>query len=174
MLTNIKRTSALTCRHKDLGGKFKEYIRMAVPMTYGTSSVEEEHDAVRHAAGLYDLTAFLKFYVRGKDACKAINHAMLNDISKLTEGQSKYGPFLRDDGTICDDGIVFNLGKDEYIVFHGDGCARKMVEASAQGLDAEIDVDDSVHLISLQGPKSCGILAPHTPSDLPALKYFRR
>lgn len=115
MLTNIKRTSALTCRHKDLGGKFKEYIRMAVPMTYGTSSVEEEHDAVRHAAGLYDLTAFLKFYVRGKDACKAINHAMLNDISKLTEGQSKYGPFLRDDGTICDDGIVFNLGKDEYI-----------------------------------------------------------
>ena len=52
MLTNIKRTSALTCRHKDLGGKFKEYIRMAVPMTYGTSSVEEEHDAVRHAAGL--------------------------------------------------------------------------------------------------------------------------
>ena len=36
MLTNIKRTSALTCRHKDLGGKFKEYIRMAVPMTYGT------------------------------------------------------------------------------------------------------------------------------------------
>ena len=73
MLTNIKRTSALTCRHKDLGGKFKEYIRMAVPMTYGTSSVEEEHDAVRHAAGLYDLTAFLKFYVRGKDACKAIN-----------------------------------------------------------------------------------------------------
>ena len=92
MLTNIKRTSALTCRHKDLGGKFKEYIRMAVPMTYGTSSVEEEHDAVRHAAGLYDLTAFLKFYVRGKDACKAINPCHAQRYLKTDRGPIEIRP----------------------------------------------------------------------------------
>ena len=170
-MTKIMRTSALTCRHIDLGGNLEEYIRMAVPMTYSTDP-QDEHDAVRNAAGMYDLTAFLKFYVRGKDAVKALNHAMTHDMTKLKPGQAKYGPFLRDDGTICDDGIAFNMGNDEYLVWHGDGCARKMVEASCEGLDAEVDVDDAVHLISLQGPIAHEFLDKHTPMDVPSLKYF--
>lgn len=170
-MTKIMRTSALTCRHIDLGGSLQEYIRMAVPMSYSTDP-QDEHNAVRTKAGMYDLTAFLKFYVRGKDAVKALNHAMTHDMTRLKPGTSKYGPFLRDDGTICDDGIAFNMGNDEYLVWHGDGCARKMVEASCEGLDAEVDVDDAVHLVSVQGPMAHEFLNEYTPMDLPALKYF--
>lgn len=171
-MAKIMRTSALTCRHIDLGADLQEYIRMACPMTYSVSTTQEEHDAVRNKAGMYDLTAFLKFFVRGKDAVKALDHAMTHDMTKVKVGQAKYGPFLRDDGTICDDGIAFNMGNDEWIVWHGDGCARKMVEASCEGLDAEVDVDDAVHLISLQGPIAHEFLDKYTPMDVPALKYF--
>lgn len=169
---NIFRSTALTARHLDLGGDFKEYIRMAVPMTYRTH-LSTEHAAIRENAGLFDLTPFLKFYVRGKDALAAINHAMPNDFSKMKVGQAKYGPFLREEGIICDDGIVFNLGDDEFLVVHGDGCARKMVEESAKGKDATVTYDESTHLLSLQGPKSCDILAPHVAFDLRTLKYFQ-
>ncbi|WP_308774169.1 hypothetical protein [uncultured Bilophila sp.] len=55
----------MNCRHKELAGKFKEYIRIAVLVMYGNSSMKEEHDAVRHAAGLYKLTGFLRLYVQG-------------------------------------------------------------------------------------------------------------
>jgi len=168
----ISRTTALTARHLDLGGDLQEYIRMAVPMTYGTS-LSTEHDAVRENAGLFDLTPFLKFYVRGKDALAAINHAMPNDLAKMKVGQAKYGPFLREDGTICDDGIVFRLEENEYLVVHGDGCAQPMVEESAKAKDVEITYDDYTHLLSLQGPKSCDILAPHVAFDLRTLKYFQ-
>lgn len=170
-MTRITRTSALTARHKDLGGKFQEYIRMGVPMTYHTDP-KDEHDAVRDAAGMYDFTAFLKYRVKGPDAMAVLNHAVTFDLSKVKPGQSKYGPFLRDTGVICDDGIVFNLGDDEYMVVHGDGCAKTMAELSAEGKDAEVEYEGGLHLISLQGPKALELLNPHTPIDLPKMKYF--
>ena len=170
-MAEITRASALTARHKDLGGKFKEYIRMGVPMTYNTD-VRDEHDAIREAAGMYDFTAFLKYRVKGPDALAVLNHAVTFDLFKVKPGQSKYGPFLRDSGVICDDGIIFNLGDDEYMVVHGDGCAKAMAELSAEGKDAVVEYEGGLHLISLQGPRALEVLAPHTPIDLPAMKYF--
>ncbi|MCG8642398.1 MAG: aminomethyltransferase family protein [Desulfobacterales bacterium] len=170
-MTRITRTSALTARHKDLGGKFEEYIRMGVPMTYNTDP-RDEHDAVRDAAGMYDFTAFLKFRVKGADAARVLNHAVTFDVAWLKPGQSKYGPFLRETGVICDDGITFNLGNDEYMVVHGDGCARTMTELSAEGRDVVVEYEGGLHLISLQGPKALDLLDQHTPIDLAAMKYF--
>ena len=170
-MSKITRTSALSARHRDLGATLEEYIRMGVPMQYKTDP-RDEHDAVREAAGMYDLTAFLKFRVKGPDAAAVLNHAMTVDISTLEPGQSKYGPFLRESGVICDDGIAFNLGKDEFLVCHGDGCAMKMAEESAKGRNATVEYDGALHLISLQGPKAVDLLDQHTPIDLQALKYF--
>lgn len=170
-MADITRTSALSARHIDLGAKLEEYIRMGVPMTYSTDP-REEHDAVRESAGMYDLTAFLKFWVKGPDAAAVLNHAVTFDVTKIQPGQSKYGPFLRDSGVICDDGIVFNMGNDEYLVCHGDGCARTMAEESAKDRDAVVEYDGALHLISLQGPKAVELLDQHTPIDLFAMKYF--
>ncbi|MGB3221339.1 MAG: aminomethyltransferase family protein [Desulforhopalus sp.] len=170
-MTTISRTSALSARHKDLGAKLEEYIRMGVPMKYSTDP-RDEHDAVRERAGMYDLTAFLKFHVKGPDAAAVLNHAMTIDVTKLKPGQSKYGPFLRDNGTICDDGIAFNLGNNEYMVCHGDGCAMKMAEESAKDKNAVVEYEGGLHLISLQGPKAVDLLDQHTPIDLQSMKYF--
>lgn len=170
-MNNITRTSALSARHIDLGAKLEEYIRMGVPMQYSTDP-RDELDAVREAAGMYDLTAFLKFWVKGPEAAATLNDAVTFDVSKIQPGQSKYGPFLRDSGVICDDGIVFNMGNNEYLVCHGDGCARTMAEESAKNRDAVVEYDGAMHLISLQGPKAVELLDQHTPIDLFAMKYF--
>jgi aminomethyltransferase len=170
-MAKITRSTALSCRHRDLGAELQEYIRMGVPMKYSTDP-RDEHDAVRDAAGLYDMTPFLKFYVKGPDAEAVLNHAVTFDVSKVKPGQSKYGPFLRENGTICDDGILFNNGSNEYLVVHGDGCARNMAEASAEGKDAYVEYAAGLHLLSLQGPKAVELLDQHTPIDLPRMKYF--
>lgn len=170
-MTIISRTSALSARHIDLGAKLQEYIRMGVAMEYNSDPYDEV-DAVREAAGMYDLTAFLKYRVKGPDAAAVLNHAVTFDVTKLVPGQSKYGPFLRDTGVICDDGIVFNLGDDGFLVCHGDGCAMKMAEESAKGKDAVVEYDGALHLISLQGPQAVELLDQHTPMDLKSMKYF--
>jgi aminomethyltransferase len=170
-MTKIVRASALTARHIDLGGKTGEYIRMGVPMKYSTNP-KDEHDAVREVAGMYDFTAFLKYTVKGPDATKVINHTVTFDVTKLKPGQSKYGPFLRENGTICDDGITFRLSENEYMVVHGDGCALRMAEASALDKDVDVEYDGGTHLISMQGPKALEILDPHTPIDLKKMNYF--
>lgn len=170
-MTKITRTSALTARHLDLGGDLQEYIRMAVPLTYNTDP-KKEHDALREAAGMYDFTAFLKFRVSGPDAAEVLNHAVTFDVTKIKPGQSKYGPYLRESGVICDDGIVFNLGNDQWLGCHGDGCARAMVELSAEGKNCVVEYDYWTHLISLQGPKAVELLDAHSPDDIAAIDYF--
>lgn len=171
MKSNITRASALSCRHVDLGAKFGEYIRMAAPLEYSTDG-RDEHTAVRETAGLFDLTPFLKFFVKGPDATAVMDHAATRDMTKVKPGQAVYTLFLRDNGTICDDGLVFKLDDNEYMIVHGDGCARKMSEESAKGKDATVEYDEGLQLLSLQGPKALELLNQHTPSDLSAIKYF--
>ena len=87
-------------------------------------------------------------------------------------GKSRYGPVLTEQGTICDDAIIFNMGGDKWLVVHGSGETMERLEESARGKNAEIEFDDLLHDISLQGPKGLALLDLHTPIELASLKYF--
>jgi aminomethyltransferase len=48
----------------------------------------------------------------------------------------------------------------------------EMIENSAKGKNATVELDDSIQSLALQGPKSLEVLDAHTPFDLASLKYF--
>ena len=56
----------------------------------------------------------------------------------------------------------------------GTGGTAKQLESAARGRDVEFWLDDDMHCISLQGPKSVEFLDQHTPFDLMNLKYFHQ
>lgn len=170
-MTESTRSSALASRHTELGSDLEDWNGMGTAWSYH-SDPNDEHDAIREAAGLFDMSPLKKVFVRGSDAAKVIDHVITRDMTRIGPGQSAYGAILTDAGTVCDDAIVANNGNCEWMHCHGSGESMERLQESAAGLDADIELDDDLHNISLQGPKALPLLDAHTPIELAALPYF--
>lgn len=168
-----ERVSALAAHHRALGSNLEDWNGMGAPWTYHSDPCDE-HDAVREAAGLFDVSGLKKVYLRGPDALAVADHVITRDMTRIPVGRSAYGPTLLEDGGICDDAIIFHVAPDELLVVHGSGTCLDRLQESAEGRNVSIAFDDDLHDISLQGPKAVDLLAPHTPIDLPALPYFHQ
>ncbi len=167
------RHSVLADRHRALGSDLGDWNGMGVAWDYASDPCDE-HDAVRTAAGLFDVSGLKKVFVQGPDAGAVVDHVITRNMKVITPGRSAYGPNLTEQGTICDDAIVFNLGGGKWMVVHGSGSCMEMLQESAAGKNVDIEFDDDLHDISLQGPKSTEFLNAHTPFDLAGLKYFHQ
>ena len=170
-MSESPRASALAERHRALGSGLEDWNGMGTAWTYD-SDPEREHDAVREAAGLFDMSPLKKVYLRGPDAAAVVDHAMTRDAGRIGPGQSAYTAVLSDRGLVCDDAIVANNGNDEWLWCHGSGESMERLRESAAGRNVDIALDDELHNISLQGPKALPLLDAHTPMDLAALSYF--
>jgi len=144
---------------------------MGTAWSYNTNP-NDEHDAVREAAGMFDMSPLKKVYVRGSDAEKVVDHVITRDMTAVAVGKSTYGAVLTDAGTVCDDAIIANLGGNQYLHCHGSGESLQRLQESAAGLNVDIELDDELHDLAFQGPKSLALLDPQTPFALADLNYF--
>ena len=170
-MTELSRTSALASRHRELGSGLEDWNDMGTAWSYH-SNPNDEHDAVRQAAGLFDMSPLKKVFVRGRDASKVVDHVITRDMSKVPPGMSAYGSILTEQGTVCDDAIIANYGDNVWMHCHGSGDSMQRLSESAEGLDVDIELDDDLHNISLQGPKALELLNAHSSVDLATLPYF--
>ncbi len=170
-MSNLTRSSALASRHKDLGSGLEDWNGMGTAWSYD-SDPNDEHDAVREAAGLFDMSPLKKVYLRGPDAGLVADHVTTRDMTKVPPGKSAYGAILTEAGKVCDDAIIANNGGDEWLLCHGSGESMARLMESASGKNVDIELDDDLHNVSLQGPKALDLLTPHSSSDLSDLKYF--
>ncbi|CUK20308.1 Aminomethyltransferase [Ruegeria denitrificans] len=171
MNEKLSRTSALAARHTALGSSLEDWNGMGTAWTYNTDP-NDEHDAVREAAGMFDMSPLKKMFVRGPDAAATLDHLTTRDISKITPGKAAYLCVLTDTGGIADDAIVSNNGGDEWMIVHGSGDTMALLEASAEGRDVQIEFTDDLHDLSVQGPKALEILDAHCDISLSNLAYF--
>ncbi len=170
-MTESTRESALASRHRALGSDLEDWNGMGTAWSYSTDP-NDEHDAVREAVGLFDMTPLKKVYLRGADAAKVADHVITRDMSKIYPGKSAYGAILTEQGTVCDDAILASNGDDEWLLCHGSGESMERLQESAAGLNVDLEFDDDLHNISVQGPKALELLKAHTPLDLAAMAYF--
>ena len=170
---SYKRHSALAKRHQSLGAELGEWNDMGVAWEY-SQDVNDEHMAVRTAAALFDVSGLKKIHLLGPDALAVADHVVTRDMTKIPVGCSVYAIILNEEGGFTDDTIVFNLAPNHVFLVHGGGTAMEQVEKSAEGKNVIIQFDDDLHDISFQGPKAVDVLAPHTPIDIHALKYFHQ
>ena len=171
MTDPLSRTSALASRHTELGSGLEDWNGMGTAWTYHTNA-NDEHDAVRDAVGLFDMSPLKKVYIRGADAQRVADHVITRDMSKVYPGKSVYGAVLTEQGMVSDDAIIANNGNNEFLLCHGSGGSMERLQESAQGLNVDVEFNDDLHDIAVQGPKSLALLNNHTPIDLSAMGYF--
>jgi aminomethyltransferase len=168
------RRTPLTPVHEQLGATLTEFAGWLMPLRYGSETAE--HNAVRTAAGLFDLSHMGEISVTGADAAAALDYALVSELSAVKPGRARYTMICAPDGGVLDDLIVYRLAEDEYLVVANAANAGVVIAAlgeRAAGFDAAVtDRTDDYALIALQGPGSARILSPLTDTDLAQVKYY--
>ncbi len=159
-----------TAEH-NLSRDWKEWAGYFAANTYNVVS-DFEYFALRHSAGLIDITPLFKYRVKGKDATKFLARLMVKDISRLKLNQATYCCWCDDRGMVIDDGTVMRFSEDEYFVTAADP-SFSWFSRVARKLEVHIeDLTDSYCGLALQGPMSREILKTMCDANLDNLKFF--
>ncbi len=109
----VKET-ALNATHRELGAKMVPFAGWDMPVWY--SSVVEEHNATRNAAGLFDVSHMGVYQVEGPTACAFLDSVVTNEVASLAVGESLYAQFLDPAAAVIDDTMVYRRGEQAYLV----------------------------------------------------------
>ncbi len=145
-----------------------------MPVEY--SGLIAEHQAVRTAAGLFDVSHMGEFEVAGPGALAFLQRVTANHVAKLAVGQAQYSALPMPTGCPVDDIILYRRGPERYlIVVNAANIAKDWEWLRSQvpsGCTLE-DQSEAFALIALQGPKAEAILQGLTPVDLKAVAFYR-
>jgi len=145
------------------------------------SGIGQEHQAVRTAAGMFDISHMGKFALKGKDVLSQIQTLVPSDLSCLKRGEAQYTVLLNSRGGIIDDLIFYYQGLDldgdqQWIVIVNAATTLKDKTWMIDHLDrTQIRFEDyslSKALIAVQGPDAVRHLQAFVDADLAPIKAF--
>ena len=169
----LPRRTPLTSVHERLGATLTGFAGWLMPLRYGSETAE--HNAVRTAAGLFDLSHMGEIMVTGPGAAAALDYALTGQPSALAPGRARYTMICAPDGGILDDLIVYRLADGDFLVVANAANTDVVVKALTDraGTGAQVtDRTDEYALIALQGPNAASILTPLTNADLATVRYY--
>ena len=146
--------------HKEAGARFTEFGGWEMPVQY--SGVIDEHNTVRRAAGLFDVSHMGEISVRGPQAFTFLQHAVTNDLSRLHPGEAQYSLLLNEQGGVVDDIIVYQFAADDYFLCVNAANAEKDFQWLNKNKIKDVLVENlsgSYAQLALQGPRAREIIA---------------
>ncbi len=161
--------------HLALNAKLVPFAGYEMPVQY-PAGITAEHNAVRGAAGLFDVSHMGEFVVRGERALDFVQHVSSNDASKLEVGQAQYSTLLNEDGKLLDDLLVYRYPGHYMLVVNGANKDKDWAWVSRYAARFGVELTDrteEIALLALQGPRAQEILARLTDADLEAIRYYR-
>jgi aminomethyltransferase len=132
-----------------------------------------EYFCIRNTCGTYDICPMQKYMIRGSDAETMLDRMVTRNVGKIGMHRVAYAAWCTDEGRLVDDGTIFRLADDEFMLTCGSPCGA-WLEMSAFGFaDVSItDVSDEIAGLSLQGPTSCAVLKRMDLTDIETMKPF--
>ncbi|MGH7498313.1 MAG: glycine cleavage system aminomethyltransferase GcvT [Gemmatimonadales bacterium] len=160
--------------HRRLGAKMVPFAGWEMPVQYPTG-ILAEHQAVRTAAGVFDVSHMGEFEVTGPDRNAFVNRVTCNDVSVLEPGGVQYSAILTGEGTFVDDCTVYRFDDKVMIVVNASNISRAWdhIVGLKGGVNVRLkDISPEVGLLALQGPKAQALLQPLTPVPLSEIGYY--
>ena len=100
--------------HKKHTRKIIPFAGWEMPVWY--TGVLDEHNAVRKAAGLFDVAHMGVFEISGPHATEFLDLVVTNYARWFGPGESYYNYFLDPDGRVIDDLLVYRRAEDLYLM----------------------------------------------------------
>lgn len=167
------KNTALTHRHVALGAKMVPFAGYNMPLQYEGLLIE--HETVRNAVGVFDVSHMGEFIVRGEGAKDLVSRVTSNDVSALYNGRVQYSCMPNETGGIVDDLLVYRIDEKTYMLVVNASNIDKdwahLIKYNTDGVEM-INISDKTSLLAVQGPKAVEVLQPLTDMDLRNMKYY--
>lgn len=166
----------LVVEHK---ARLTDFAGWEMPVQF--SGLKQEHEAVRTAVGMFDISHMGKFALEGQELLKHLQFLVPSDLERLQPGQAQYTVLLNSQAGIIDDIIFYYQGENEA----GQQKGMAIVNAATLAKDKDwllsnladssvelTDISDRKVLIAIQGKLALEKLKPLVDADLSQIKAF--
>lgn len=170
-MNELKRTPLYNA-HLAAGAKMVEFGGWLMPVLY--EGILKEHQTVRTAAGLFDVSHMGEIEITGPGAKELIQKLVTNDIGRLKPGCALYSPMCNPQGGTIDDLLVYQLEEAQYLLVVNASNITKDYDwiISQAGSVSVKNVSEVTCQLALQGPQALQVLQKLTAINLTEIKYF--
>jgi aminomethyltransferase len=159
--------------HRAAGAKMVDFGGWDMPVQY--SGVVDEHNTVRNAVGLFDVSHMGEIEIRGPEAMRLTDYVSTNSVGRLKNGQAQYSGLLYEHGGFVDDILVHKVADDSFFLCVNASNQEKDFEhiRAANKFDCEVEFSgDKYAQIAVQGPKALETAQKLTETTLKNIKYY--
>ena len=151
--------------HQRAGAKLADFGGWEMPIEYPAANgggVLNEHQAVRQAVGVFDVSHLGKVTVQGEGALSFLNSVLTNDLRRLKDGQAQYN-LICDPATggVIDDLIAYRFSEQEILLIPNAANCQQVLEQISKDAPSSLEfrnLHESYALFALQGMKSIDVL----------------
>jgi aminomethyltransferase len=167
------KNTALSDTHIKLGAKMVPFAGYNMPVQY--EGINAEHQTVRKAVGVFDVSHMGEFILKGDNALALIQKVCSNDASKLYDGKVQYSCLPNETGGIVDDLLVYRIDEKTYMLVVNASNIDKdwdwISKYNNLGVDMK-NISDRTSLLAVQGPKAAETLQSLCDMDLSSMDYY--
>ena len=167
------KNTALSTTHEALGAKMAPFAGYNMPVQY--EGVNIEHETVRKAVGVFDVSHMGEFLIEGPNALELIQNVSSNDASKLEIGNAQYSCLPNDDGGIVDDLIIYRIKEYSYLLVVNASNIKKdwdWIVSKNKNNATMRDLSEDYSLLAIQGPKAIEAMQSLSSHDLSTIKFY--
>jgi aminomethyltransferase len=159
--------------HLALGARMVDFAGWDMPVQY--TSIAQEHQAVRTAAGIFDISHMGRFWFTKPGGLPVVQHVFTNNAATLQPGQARYGLVCNERGGILDDVLVYGFGDYLGLVVNASNREKIFDWIQRHQTTPAIPLEDTTLnscMIAVQGPKALDVVRGLTPADAGSLSYY--
>ena len=168
------KNTVFTKKHEELGAKMVPFAGFYMPVQY--EGLVIEHETVRKAVGVFDVSHMGEIYVRGAKALEFVQWVSSNDASVLEDGKVQYCCFPNDQNGIVDDFLTYRIKEDEYLLVVNASNIEKdwnWLVKQNEKFGAELyNASDETSQLAIQGPLALKAMQKLTDTTIEDMEYY--
>jgi len=159
--------------HEAAGAKMVEFAGFYMPIQYEGLIIE--HENVRKALGVFDVSHMGEFWVEGPKALDFVQYVTSNDASKLVDGKIQYSCFPNGQGGIVDDLLVYRFNTEKYLLVVNAANIDKdwaWVNKNNNFGVKLTNASDETSQLAIQGPLALKAMQKLTDTSVTDMEYY--
>lgn len=168
-----KRT-CLYDKHVALGALVSPFGGFDMPIQY--SGIVDEHQTVRQACGVFDVSHMGEVMICGKDAERYVNHIFTNDVREMPSGKILYGMMYYEHGGVVDDLLVYKQDNDcFFLVINASNIDKDWawIQQQAKGFSVTLENQSEQYgELAIQGPQAETVMEEVLGLPCSELKFY--